>query len=208
MNNQNNLNLLYIKLLNDFHRSIKYSGFTKNEIVLYYSILATFNESGWPENINRSNLHIQSESGLSYNAMNEARRSLMERGMLYFEPQQNGKDAIYGLTGDKKSNFDLLYLKLLEDFWHQTHINMSFRVEELCLYTFLLKEFNRENWNDQITVSNDEIQDFLHMSYDTLKKARNGLKKRGMIDFWSHPENNDVILYSLQPLLEKNNTDQ
>jgi len=94
------------------------------------------------------------------------------------------------------------YINLINDFWDQNEIQM-FKPGEQRLYLYLLKVFNRSGWKRQINRTNTFIQGELGMSYSALKRARDGLKERGQIDFRSQQGKKDVT-YSLEPLPEEN----
>lgn len=94
------------------------------------------------------------------------------------------------------------YINLINDFWDQNEIQI-FKPGEQRLYFYLLKVFNKSGWKRQVNRTNAFIQGELGMSYSSLKRTRDGLKERGLIDFRSQQGKKDVT-YSLQPLPEEN----
>lgn len=94
------------------------------------------------------------------------------------------------------------YINLINDFWDQNEIEI-FKPGEQRLYFYLLKVFNKSGWKREVNRTNTFIQGELGMSYSSLKRARDGLKTRGLIDFRSQQGKKDVT-YSLQPLPEEN----
>lgn len=93
------------------------------------------------------------------------------------------------------------YINLINDFWDQNEVQI-FKPGEQRLYFYLLKMFNKSGWKKQVKRINAFIQGELGMSYSSLKRARDGLKERGLIDFRSQQGKRDVI-YSLEPLPEE-----
>ncbi|MDR1883715.1 MAG: hypothetical protein LBR26_13165 [Prevotella sp.] len=94
------------------------------------------------------------------------------------------------------------YINLINNFWEQNELQI-FKAGEQRLYFYLLKVFNKSGWRTRINRTNSWIQGELGMSYNSLKRAREGLKTRGMIHFRAKNGVANVI-YSLQPLPDEN----
>ena len=52
--------LTYIDYLNDFHRWLSSNHLPGSARLLYYSLLAVFNEAGWPESVQVDNYRLMS----------------------------------------------------------------------------------------------------------------------------------------------------
>ncbi|MBF0649160.1 hypothetical protein IR083_10040 [Dysgonomonas sp. GY75] len=94
------------------------------------------------------------------------------------------------------------YINLINDFWDQNEIQI-FKAGEQRLYFYILKVLNKSGWRKQVNRTNAFIQGELGMSYNSLKRAREGLRARGMIHFKSKNGVANVI-YSLEPFADEN----
>ncbi|MDR2003982.1 MAG: hypothetical protein LBQ74_13200 [Prevotella sp.] len=94
------------------------------------------------------------------------------------------------------------YINLINDFWDQNEIQI-FKAGEQRLYFYILKVLNKSGWRKQVNRTNAFIQGELGMSYNSLKRAREGLRARGMIHFKSKNGVANVI-YSLESFPDEN----
>lgn len=74
------------------------------------------------------------------------------------------------------------YIKLINSFW-ETNRNTQFTMAETTLYFYLLNEANRIYWQMPIVCATAIICASTGMTKATLIRARNGLKKKGLIGF-------------------------
>lgn len=72
------------------------------------------------------------------------------------------------------------YIKLINRFW-ETNRNTQFTMAETTLYFYLLNEANRNYWQMPIACATAIICASTGMTKATLIRARNGLKKKGLI---------------------------
>lgn len=74
------------------------------------------------------------------------------------------------------------YIKLINRFW-ETNRNTQFTMAETTLYFYLLNEANHNYWQMPIACATAIICASTGMTKATLIRARNGLKKKGLIGF-------------------------
>lgn len=74
----------YIDLLNNFWALNKEYSFTPNEKAVYFALLNKCNELGWKNPFNQSNGYLAMDSGMSESAMQKARNTLQQKGLIEF----------------------------------------------------------------------------------------------------------------------------
>lgn len=74
------------------------------------------------------------------------------------------------------------YIKLINRFW-EANRNTQFTMAETTLYFYLLNEANRNYWQMPVVCATAIICASTGMTKATLIRARNGLKKKGLICF-------------------------
>jgi hypothetical protein len=79
------------------------------------------------------------------------------------------------------------YIHLINRFW-QCHRENRFTSSAITLYFYLLDTCNRSHWTFPIRHSDRYIAFDVDMSVNTVRKAKNLLKQRGLIDFKSNPK--------------------
>lgn len=87
----------YLLLITKFWKAHRVCHFTKNERVLYDTVLGTFNDMDWPEKLNATHSMFTQESELNYRALHEARKGLAKRGFLYYKSKAGSKKVVYSL---------------------------------------------------------------------------------------------------------------
>jgi len=87
----------YLLLITKFWKEHRICHFTKNERVLYDTVLGTFNDMDWPEKLNATHSMFTQESELNYRALHEARKGLAKRGFLYYKSKAGSKKVVYSL---------------------------------------------------------------------------------------------------------------
>lgn len=102
----------YIELLNTFWALNKEYSFTPNEKALYFAILNKCNELGWKNPFNQSNGYLAMDSGMSESAMQKARNTLQQKGLISFASGDGRRNnTVYTVNvvnaqkGNTKGNF-------------------------------------------------------------------------------------------------------
>ena len=91
------------------------------------------------------------------------------------------------------------YIKLINRFW-ETNRNTQFTMAETTLYFYLLNEANRNYWQMHIACATAIICASTGMTKATLIRARNGLKKKGLIGFTEGVQHSRAPTYHLKPM--------
>jgi len=84
----------YIRLIQSFWAKHSQDYFTGNETLLYGRLVALFNEAGegekWPDSMRYMDGHLCTQTGLSPNTLDKARKVLVSRGLIEFEGSGKG----------------------------------------------------------------------------------------------------------------------
>lgn len=100
----------YMEILNDFHRWLRSNYLPGNARLLYYSLLAVFNEAGWPESIQVDNYRLMSMIDVRTERVAiSARDKLVDIGFIRYSRGKKGCPNTYFLTRntiEKVSQFD------------------------------------------------------------------------------------------------------
>ena len=89
------------------------------------------------------------------------------------------------------------YIKLINRFW-ETNRNTQFTMAETTLYFYLLNEANRNYWQMPIVCATTIICASTGMTKATLIRARNGLKKKGLIGFTEGVQHSRAPTYHIR----------
>ena len=84
----------------------------------------------------------------------------------------------------------------MNHFWFENE-NDSCSLSEATLYFYLLYEANRQHWASPFKVSTQMLAARLNTSKQNVMKARDGLRKRGLIDFSKGEGKGKPALYTL-----------
>jgi len=99
-----------MEMLNDFHRWLRSNYLPGNSRLLYYSLLAVFNEAGWPESIQVDNYRLMSMIDVRTERVAiSARDKLVDFGFIQYNRGKKGCPNTYFLTrntAEKVSQFD------------------------------------------------------------------------------------------------------
>lgn len=100
----------YLERLNDFHRWLRSNYLPGNSRLLYYSLLAVFNEAGWPESIQVDNYRLMSMIDVRTERVAiSARDKLVDLGFIRYSRGKKGCPNTYFITRntiEKVSQFD------------------------------------------------------------------------------------------------------
>lgn len=88
----------------------------------------------------------------------------------------------------------MTYLALINHFWVENR-QVKFAAAEVCLYLYLLDEANRNFWRMPIACPTSAITAYLAISKPSLKRARDNLRRRGLIDFSDGVQNSKPPAY-------------
>src|SRR5699024_11489009 len=95
----------YIKELNAFREWLLVHELPTSAIVLWYTLMGINNIARWKRTFNAPNGVTQQLSGLSKSGVHVARESLVEHGLITYEPGEKGKAPRYEThTLVKKTN--------------------------------------------------------------------------------------------------------
>lgn len=89
------------------------------------------------------------------------------------------------------------YIKLINRFW-EANRNTQFTMAETTLYFYLLNEANRNYWQMPIACATAIICASTSMTKATLIRARNGLKKKGLICFTEGVQHSRAPTYHIR----------
>ena len=84
----------------------------------------------------------------------------------------------------------------MNHFWFQNE-NDPCSLSEIALYSYLQYEANRQHWVSPFKVSTQMLMARLNTSKQNVMKARDGLRKRGLIDFSKGEGKGKPALYTL-----------
>lgn len=102
--------MTYIDYLNEFNKWLKSNHLPGNTRLLYYSLLAVFNEAGWPESIQVDNYRLMSMIDVRTERVAiSARDKLADSGFIRYSRGKKGSPNTYYLTKytvEKVSQFD------------------------------------------------------------------------------------------------------
>ena len=84
----------------------------------------------------------------------------------------------------------------MNHFWFENENNPC-SLSESVLYFYLLYEANRQHWVMPFKVSTQMLVARLNTSKQNVMKAREGLRKRGLIDFSKGEGKGKPVLYTL-----------
>ena len=102
--------MTYIDYLNDFNKWLRSNYLPGNVRLLYYSLLAVFNEAGWPESVQVDNYRLMSMIDVRTERVAiSARDKLVDYGFIRYNKGKKGCPNTYFLTkytGKKVSQFD------------------------------------------------------------------------------------------------------
>ena len=85
----------------------------------------------------------------------------------------------------------------MNHFWFENE-NDPCSLSEGVLYFYLLYEANRQHWASPFKVSTQMLAARLNTSKQNVMKARDGLRKRGLIDFSKGEGKGKPALYTLR----------
>lgn len=88
----------------------------------------------------------------------------------------------------------MTYLELINRFWAENR-RLKFAATEVCLYFYLLDEANRNFWRMPIACPTSAITAYLSISKPSLKRGRDSLRQRGLIDFSDGVQNSKPPAY-------------
>jgi len=88
------------------------------------------------------------------------------------------------------------YIELINNFWRK-HEEHPFGTVAGLLYFHLLDVSNKQNWRNPFKRQNTRVCGDLGITNPTLIKARNELKQRGMINFFSKGKGDSNVEYQL-----------
>ncbi len=86
--------------------------------------------------------------------------------------------------------------EFMSSFWKMAE-QETFTPSEVALYFFLLDRANSQKWRMPIRCPTETVKAYIGTSKQNVIKARNGLKKRGVIDFTPGTGNGNYPLYVL-----------
>ena len=89
------------------------------------------------------------------------------------------------------------YIKLINRFW-EANRNTQFTMAETTLYFYLLNEANRNYWQMPVACATAIICASTGMTKATLIRARNGLKKKGLINFTESVQHSRAPTYRIR----------
>ena len=89
------------------------------------------------------------------------------------------------------------YIKLINRYW-ETNRSMQFTMAETTLYFYLLNEANRNYWQMPVACATAIICASTGMTKATLIRARNGLKKKGLIGFTEGVQHSRAPTYHIR----------
>lgn len=100
----------YMEMLNDFNKWLRSNYLPGNSRLLYYSLLAVFNEAGWPESIQVDNYRLMSMIDVRTERVAiSARDKLVDLGFIRYNRGKKGCPNTYFITRntlEKVSQFD------------------------------------------------------------------------------------------------------
>lgn len=100
----------YMEMLNDFNKWLRSNYLPGNSRLLYYSLLAVFNEAGWPESIQVDNYRLMSMIDVRTERVAiSARDKLVDLGFIRYSRGKKGCPNTYFITRntlEKVSQFD------------------------------------------------------------------------------------------------------
>lgn len=85
----------YMKELNAFREWLLVHELPASAIVMWYTLMSINNMARWKRRFNAPNGVTQQLSGLSKSGVHVARKSLVEHGLIAYEPGEKGKAPIY-----------------------------------------------------------------------------------------------------------------
>lgn len=101
--------MTYIDYLNDFNKWLRSNHLPGNARLLYYSLLAVFNEAGWPESVQVDNYRLMSMIDVRTERVAiSTRDKLVDCGFIRYNKGKKGSPNTYFLTkytGKKVSQF-------------------------------------------------------------------------------------------------------
>ncbi len=87
---------------------------------------------------------------------------------------------------------------LISAFWRMAEME-KFSPSETALYFFLLQKANQQKWQMPVRCSTESIRVYIESSKQNIVKARDGLKRRGLIDFLPGKGKGAYPVYVLKP---------
>ncbi len=87
---------------------------------------------------------------------------------------------------------------LISSFWRMAEVE-KFSPSEIALYFFLLQKANQQKWQMPVRCSTESIRVYIESSKQNIVKARDGLKRRGLIDFLPGKGKGAYPVYVLVP---------
>ena len=91
----------------------------------------------------------------------------------------------------------MTYLDLINRFWARNRID-PLKPNDICLYFFILDEYNKREWPNAIELPNGRIIFETGLSERALVDARNRLQQKGFISFESGNRRSKSPIYCLQ----------
>lgn len=107
--------MTYIEISNKFWQIHEEESFTTTEVALFFYLLKINNDCSykdqagtwiWRDSFKRNNSKIQSDLGISFNTMKNARNKLMQRNVIRFQSQNGSPSATYVSLNTTLSNYD------------------------------------------------------------------------------------------------------
>lgn len=88
----------YIKELNAFKDWLLLNDLPTSAIALWHALMSINNMTGWKERFNVPNSTVEKLTGLSKQGLTDARRKLLEQGLIEYEKGKKGKAPIYKMV--------------------------------------------------------------------------------------------------------------
>ena len=90
----------------------------------------------------------------------------------------------------------MTYIDLINEFW-KVYESKGMKPNDVLLYFFLLKECNRNSWQNPLAIPTKRISAYLDMTNKSIIDARTRLVERGLIEVQKGERNKDCPVYFL-----------
>lgn len=118
----------YIKELKAFTNWLLLNDLPTSAIVLWHTLMAINNMTGWKERFNAPNSTVEKLTGLSKQGLVDARKKLLEKGLIKYEKGKKGKAPIYEIVSLVNS-LDQLPYQSHDQFTYQS----TYQSHDQCL---------------------------------------------------------------------------
>lgn len=88
----------YIKQLNAFKDYLAFHNMPSTAILLWHTLMMINNMTGWKRRFSAPTILVQQYGGLSKQRISEARATLVEHGLIHYEPGVKGKAPVYEMV--------------------------------------------------------------------------------------------------------------